>query len=253
MKQLALFILLIASTIVKAQYSETIRSGRPGQSIGAFCVGEDVFQIQSGINFNKYSDANNFSNDIAVNSNIFRFGVLEKFELSTIINYTTSKSKSPLFTSAVSGISSTQIGGRYNITSQEDGMPAMGIQGRVILKATTGDFERDSYGSRFIYMISRNMSDKIGLTSNIIYTRFSGTNTFDYTFNFGYTINEQIEIFGEIYGNLNDFNINYDTGIGYFVNDNFKLDASTGWQGQNGSTDWFLDFGFSWRTDWRKN
>jgi len=46
---LLIFQLLFLSGVVNAQFYETIRSGRPGQSIGAATVGKSIFQLQSGM------------------------------------------------------------------------------------------------------------------------------------------------------------------------------------------------------------
>lgn len=53
------------------------------------------------------------------------------------------------------------------------------------------------------------------------------------------------------YGQLDDFSTNYNGGFSYLVNPDLQLDASAGWQGSESLTDWFVDAGFSWRTNWR--
>lgn len=53
MRKSAIFslLLIIASTSLQAQYTETINSNRPGQSQGAFAVGTNVLQLESGAYF----------------------------------------------------------------------------------------------------------------------------------------------------------------------------------------------------------
>jgi len=40
-----------------AQYSENIRSARPGQAVGPFTTGKDLFQIQTGLNYTNYTNS----------------------------------------------------------------------------------------------------------------------------------------------------------------------------------------------------
>ena len=45
------FLCLIASISMYGQYTETINSNRPGESQGAFAVGTQVLQVESGVDF----------------------------------------------------------------------------------------------------------------------------------------------------------------------------------------------------------
>ncbi len=54
MKRLKLLLIsIIYTSIVNAQYTETINSNRPGASSGAYSVGVNVIQAEAGINFTK--------------------------------------------------------------------------------------------------------------------------------------------------------------------------------------------------------
>jgi len=72
-----------------------------------------------------------------------------------------------------------------------------------------------------------------------------------YILNFAFSITEKIGGFTEIYGGFNDFSANYDAGFSILVNNDLQLDFSGGWQGNNGTNNWFLDAGISWRYHWR--
>ena len=48
-----LFLFLFVSISVFAQYTETINSNRPGFSQGAFSVGKDVLQFETGFGLGK--------------------------------------------------------------------------------------------------------------------------------------------------------------------------------------------------------
>lgn len=53
LKKLSTTLLTICSisTFLSAQFNPTIRTGRPGQSIGPYTVGREVFQVQTGMGY----------------------------------------------------------------------------------------------------------------------------------------------------------------------------------------------------------
>ncbi|MCR9205975.1 MAG: hypothetical protein NXH75_15435, partial [Halobacteriovoraceae bacterium] len=100
--------LLILFTLVSsyAQKAPTIRTGRPGQSIGSHVVGTNIFQIQSGVEYNRTKTTS--ENEAWINNNVFRYGLDEKYELSGVIDL---KSQDP----SLSGFDNVQVGGRVNL------------------------------------------------------------------------------------------------------------------------------------------
>ncbi len=71
-----------------AQFNETIRTARPGQSIGAFTVGQGIFQIQSGLDYFT-SSGNGVSGSGQLSNTVMRFGLTTTFEISGLIEYKT--------------------------------------------------------------------------------------------------------------------------------------------------------------------
>lgn len=253
MKNAVLLILTFLPLFAFGQYGKTIRTGRPGQAIGGFALGKDVFQLQSGYNFNQI-EKEEASISRTAHTTILRWGLTEHFELSGVTNWQSDKMNFDTLTTFIGGISNTQIGGRINISKNKGWLPTIGIQGRVLLKAQSEPYKRKNLGSKFIVATGNALADKISVITNWGMT-FAGNNqspTFSYILNLSYSINNKWGTFAEVYGNLNEFSTNLDAGISYLVNKDFQLDFSTGWQGNNEITDWFTDFGLSWRLDWRK-
>jgi hypothetical protein len=85
MKQkLVYFLMFMSGMFSYAQYTEIINSNRPGSSHGAFSVGVNVFQVESGISGQTLKHSNLNSSQIdALNFNyLFRYGFLnEKLEV----------------------------------------------------------------------------------------------------------------------------------------------------------------------------
>ena len=84
-----LFLFLFASISVFAQYTETINSNRPGFSQGAFSVGKDVLQFETGFGLGKeeHSILNKKTDAFIIDYN-FRYGIWkEELEISLIGAY----------------------------------------------------------------------------------------------------------------------------------------------------------------------
>ena len=147
------------------------------------------------------------------------------------------------------GVSNTQIGLRYNILQRKGAIPAVGIQGRLLLKAQSKTYQREKTGAKFILATGNKITDWLSVGTNwmLTWTGNAPTPQGSYVLNLSFSIDEKWGSFAEIYGNLNNFDTNFDAGFSYLVNNDLQLDASAGWQGQEALEDWFIDFGVSWR------
>jgi hypothetical protein len=78
--------LFMGITVLFGQFNETIRTDRPGQSIGAYSAGKGFFQIQSGFDFFDYNNSVSRGNGLLSNT-VIRYGLTEPFEVSAMIEY----------------------------------------------------------------------------------------------------------------------------------------------------------------------
>lgn len=253
MKNLLFILILLCPILLYGQFGQTIRTGRPGQAIGAFSLGKKVFQLQTGYTYNKVTDSENELRS-NIQSTVLRIGVSERFELSGVINWQSDRVINDAFKGYLGGVSNTQIGGRINLSKNKGWLPTIGIQGRLLLKAQSNPYQRAKLGSRFVLATGNKIDDKLSVGTNwgVIWKGNGQKPTAFYILNTSYSINDKLGTFAEIYGNLSDFTTNFDSGFAYLVNPNFQLDLSAGWQGRDGRNDWFIDFGFSWRLVWRE-
>ena len=250
----------MGAVAVQAQYAEYMRSGRPGQSIGTYTVGARVLQGQHGFSFRK-NDFNPGETRTFASTNVLRLGLTEDFEISGVLRYQTD-TRTDLAAGDRSGISSTQLGVRYNITSASSGVPSMCIQTRLLLNVRSDDFKQGGVGNTTIFSIGQGLGAGFGLTGNLGFTTggSSPQTTSFYTLSLGYNVTPKLSLFVEEYGRIDDFDLNVDAGIGYFVTPDFKLDISAGLQGFGEfegdpaglESDYFLSAGLSWRVDWRE-
>ena len=245
--------ILLLPNIIWGQYHETIRTGRPGMAIGAYTVGKNVFQLQTGIAYNHIENGPVETRSY-INNSVIRLGILEKFELSGLINLKSDNISDGAEEQHLRGISDLHFGGRLNILERKGAIPAVGIQGRIILNAQGKDFERNRTGSAFILTTGNKITDWLSIGTNwgIRWSgKDEGPDSF-YAINGSVGLTEKLGGFAEVYGRLDQFSMNYDAGFSFLVTNDLQLDISAGWQGDSRVSDWFIDMGLSWRLDWRK-
>ncbi|GJM30905.1 MAG: hypothetical protein DHS20C17_35400 [Cyclobacteriaceae bacterium] len=241
--------------MVKGQYAETIRSGRPGASIGPFTVGSNVFQIQSGVNLGKMdSEIETASSTNA--TTVIRYGVLEWLEVSALANYASINHTEPGPGFRSKGINAAHIGFRVNIRDGKGRGPNIGFQSRLKLNVLSEDFDQPRVGTASILILSQSLGNKLGLTVNTGIVTSGNPEiknpTGRYTLNLSMPVSQRVSVFIESFGSLfeGDLDTAFDTGLAYLANPDLQFDLSLGYGKNEGIQDYFVDFGFSWRTRW---
>ncbi|MEQ9422778.1 MAG: transporter [Cyclobacteriaceae bacterium] len=245
----AILFILLSSKLAMAQYQETIASSRPGQAFSSTTVGKGVFQVQSGFNF---SGSQFESVDVTKTNGfdwgtIVRYGLAEKFELRTLFNVSRVGFKESDV--SVSGLSNFGVGGKVNLLHPSASGPSVSLQADVSLPVSTGDFDNDEVTTNIYLTNSQSIGNAVSLSTNL------GANVHDsrtiglYVINLGFGLSDQFSAFVETYGffNSDNFDILFDGGFAYLVNDHIQLDASVGYGKNDGFKQFFGDFGVSWR------
>lgn len=228
--------------------SPTIQSGRPGQSIGSGVVGAGTFQIQSGIERNQIH--NNTRSKSYILNNVFRLGISESFEVSSLLNYRSDQFDNSQMDQ--DGLSAFHLGFRSQIIDNPKGViPTLAIQTRFKLHATSNNYREQNLAPIIIIATTHSLDDSFSLTHNFGYSG-SGNNTsptYFWTSNLTYSINEKISTFFELYGNItNDIGKTYwDTGFDYLISSDLKFDFSAGHAKNNSVEESFISLGLSWR------
>lgn len=255
MKYIFILILWVYfKNIAFCQFSETISSDRPGQTFSATTLGKKVFQIQTGFT---YGEEHENERDITLLSNTFlRFALTDNFDIEAMVNWRKDNTLIDDKTTTISeGVSNTQIGFKYNFIENEGWVPALGFQGRVITQLVDSDYKGDKAGMLMNLTTSNMLTSWLSFNMNIGLT-FPQKDNIEYyvpaTFNFSTGFLEKWGAFIELYGNLNDFNANFDTGFSYLLNNNLMLDCSGGYFKNKFLDSWFVDVGVSYRVVWRE-
>lgn len=250
--------LLPLNNNVYGQGSESIGSDRPGQAISPLVVGKGIFQLQTGFTL---SDQTTDNSDMETNSFQYiinpRVGITRRLELNTMVAFRNDNIESMGGENTLSGLSTLNFGARYTFLEGEDFSPSLGLQFDVSLTSVSDDFKPNEASPRIILTHSQNLLDWLSLTTNfgIVWDGNSDDAIGIYILNLSFPISDKVGAFVEAYANSanGDFDINYDTGLGYLVNNNLQLDISTGYGKNDGVRDWFVDAGVSWRFNYSGN
>ena len=235
------------------QYNETIRSGRPGQSIGPFTVGKNILQIQSGMDiFGFKQEGTSFQGSGYLNNTVIRYGVAERLEISALADYRFETIKANGSESDFSGLAAFDLGGRYQVYQGHGAIPTVGFQFRVRLPVLSEDYKIDNLAPRFIIVTGQKLSETFTLTTNWGGS-WNGNNSMGtgfYIINLSFPIVGQLGGFVENYGDVNDgdFDTRFDAGLAYLVNNDLQLDLLGGLGKNDGFSDYFVSVGVSWRT-----
>lgn len=252
-----LFAFILVSAVGQrslAQTNSTIRTGRPGQAIGAYVVGTEIFQVQSGLDYGSLiSDTS--SEHFGVLSSVLRYGLSERFELSALISFMNdhqSGSVVPSTSETKSGISDLHLGFRINLIDKPDGWkPGLGLQTRFRTTFVNPDFRSKNLAPILILATNNKLSSSMALATNfgVSYDGSTAIPAYLYVINVSRSFAESWGAFVEVYGRSKSSigSVYADTGVAYSVNSDLQFDLYGGGGRNHGVTDTFVSVGISWR------
>jgi len=235
-----------------AQFYETIRTGRPGNSIGAFTVGQGIFQVQSGFDyFGTQTNSSNYREGF-LNNTIIRFGLTEPFEISALVEYKTETITENDIQRQTNGLSALDVGMRYHIYTGKGLVPSIGFQFRTRLPVLSDEYQIEDIAPRFLVVTSQKLSEAFTLITNWG-AAWNGNNSSPrgtYVVNLSFPFNDKLGAFVEAFGGLQQESstLNFDTGFAWLINNDLQLDIYGGYGKNYGVRDYFMSMGVSWRT-----
>ncbi len=231
-------ILVLMTQTLFAQYSESLISDRPGQSLSPNTVGKNIFQIQAGYNYDEaeqttrtfYLPTSHHSQTVNNNANAkVRFGILERFEASAQASFgrieTTYKGED--FIELDNGIQLLGIAVRGNMLTTKGGKFSLGTEFETRF-VPDGDDELDYSDMLFTFAGALAISNKLSATGNFGLYIDSETDGF-LTANLAYAAFEKLGVFAEFYpiiDNLDFIQSYLNTGLYYSISDSFMLDLA---------------------------
>jgi len=249
-------VLLVASQAVQGQYNESIRTGRPGQAIGAFTVGKNILQFQQGFDFGSFTNPLYTPFGLSSN-NVVRFGILEAFEISALVDFQHDRRNYDNITYSESGLSNLHLGFRAHINRQNGWIPSTAVQLRLKMTCLSEEYRINYIAPVMVLVAGWGLPENMSITTNWIlsYSGYDPVPTGKYVLNFAFPVYKNLSGFVENYGQVREdvFQTRFDGGLAYLVNNNFQLDISAGYGSNQGVQDYFVSTGISWRiTSFRK-
>jgi Putative MetA-pathway of phenol degradation len=229
--------------------ADKIDTDRPDQTESAYTVPKKYLQAEIGFNKeNKFHD--NF--DLVHPTLLLKYG-LKKFEFRLEITSRSSYEKLIPDPKWTSGLEPVEIGFKAELWEQKKWIPKTSFIAGVGLPTIASKvFRANHIAPSFRFTMQNSLAKNIALGYNIgaEWDGFSSTPTWIYTFAPGFELGEKwyayIEAFGFIQKNeLPQHSI--DGGLAYYINNNIKIDISSGFGLTKATPKNYVAIGFSFR------
>ena len=276
-KRIIVLIFILLFQVGYCQYTDDINSNRPGESQGAFAVGKNVIQVESGIYGlrEKHALTLNESMGIGLDLNL-RYGFLfDQLELNLETQFQSEQYKSALGTESRNAFRQITLGAKYllydpfknrvekrNVYSWDaqhkfkwnQFIPAVAIYGGANFNFNSPfTFQSEPIVSPKVALIAQNQfTGGYALVTNIIADKISSEfPSYAYILTLTKGFNENWSAFFEHQGIKSDFYADaiIRGGATYRLQKNIQIDASISTSLKTTPYLLYGGFGVSWRTD----
>lgn len=235
--------------------SEKIETDRPGETNTPATVPKKWVQIETGFlmqiekHFPRLKD-----HFIQHPSLLAKYGIGSRIELRLITELGTIREEFVNDITSRTGIRNVQLGGKVNFLQEKGLRPKTSLIAHYNFRRLRTLYKDSIDGINFRFAMLHTLSKtiSIGYNMGMNWNRFGSTPAYIYTFSPRFNISEKwfayIEVFGYIRRpkKFNPEN-SIDAGFAYYVNDNFKIDASAGFGLSKEALDKFYSIGASFR------
>ncbi|HMU10237.1 MAG TPA: transporter [Ferruginibacter sp.] len=246
-------LITLFSLNVCAQF-EKIETDRPGETNIPGTVLKKWLQLETG--FLRQTEKINPEKDYYFQhpSLLTKYGVTKRVELRLITNLATIKQGSINGYSTITGIDNVQLGGKINFLQEKGLRPKTSLIGHYSFRRFRTLYKDSIDGANFRFAMLHTLSKTISIGYNIgmNWNRFGSPPAYVYTFSPRFNISEKWFAYIEVFGSFRrpkkyDPENNIGAGFAYYVNDNFKIDASAGFGLSKEAPDKFYSIGASFR------
>lgn len=242
-----IFLLSAAATSAYAQKADPIQTDRPDQTECPFIVPKKHFQAETGF---AYEKINKLSSSVMLPSCLFKYGISERTELRLI----TEIERQEYYNKVNTGLNPVTIGFKTNILQEKGIIPNTSFIGHLTLPTIASCKNKSIYyAPSFRFTMQHTLNSKLSLAYNLG-AEWDGETpepTFIYTLTTGFSINDKIGSFIEIYGfapQKSSADHRLDAGFTFLLTDNILFDIAGGIGLSPDSPTYFLGTGFSFRT-----
>lgn len=245
------FIIFIFLPGFITQAQERINTDRPDQTESVVLTPRHFFQAEFGFGAENRGPSDY---DIIHPTGLFKYGLTKRFELRLEANYVSSYVLAiPAGTKKTTGLEPVKIGFRTALWEEKKWIPKTSILVHFGLPGLASkNFKAQHVAPSFLLAMQNTLSEKIGIGYNVgaEWDGFSSTPVWIYSLSTGFDLGKKWEGFVEVFGfaQKNELVQNYfDSGLGFYINDNIKLDASVGFGITEAASNNFFGLGVSFR------
>jgi Putative MetA-pathway of phenol degradation len=225
---ITLFIFTSILVLSIGQINAQIVTDRPDQTESSSTVGNGNLQIEAGLLIGFVGEDEYAIRHILAPTTLFRYGITEGIELRLLSQLMSIKIQDQLN----QGISDIEIGAKIQIFKREESRFEVAFISHLLVPTGTEGVSIGNFGTINRLAVSQELNETLGLGYNLGYNYLGfGRGHLTYSMVLGVGVNEKVAIYIEPYGKLIDmeeFLLNFDTGLTYLVKDNVQLDFSFG-------------------------
>lgn len=250
-----LFLLFVVSLLKGQEKSPELITDRPDQTESSEIVPMKSLQIETGF-FMENNTVNSISQkSFAYNSTLFRYGLLENFELRLGIEYLGEEGniESLNLTQSSNGFGPIYTGFKVKIAEEQGIWPEIAFLGGLVFPFTADEYFKPEYTAADIrFAFSHTISERFSLGYNLgaEWDGNSPITGYFYSMALGIGITEKFGAFTESFGVFQEEGEAehfFDTGFTYLVLSNLQLDVSGGIRLSEIAADNFIGFGITYR------
>lgn len=275
-RQAIVFVLLMATSLLQAQFTDVINSNRPGESMSPFSIGKTVIQAEAGLTYvNEDHNVLNYqASGFALDTDLRYGAFFEQLELILNLQYRFDKYETPIMEDKRNGFNQIILGGKYLVFdpdknyeakpnlyswkanhkfSWHDFIPSVAVYGGLNLNLFDNPFrDRNEKITPKVMVLTQNEFGRYVFVMNI----FADDLASDYQ-SYGYVItltrgfNERWSGFLENQGFKGDYYSDgiFRIGAAYLLKENLQVDAAFGKNIKDTPGIFTAGIGVSWRFD----
>jgi hypothetical protein len=218
------------------RFNNALVTDRPDATEASSTVGKGVFQIETGGFYESFEENNIKLETFTYNTMLLRYGLLERLEFRVGWDFVEGITKvdGNKLDNVTSGFSPLLLGVKIDITEEKGALPEIALLLHTNHLFFAGnDFKSASVGTDFRFSLSHTLSERSSLGYNIGMSWDGDTTreTYLYTIAYGYSFNDKIgayaELYGEIPGGLK-FSHFWNAGFTYLASKDLQFDAYFG-------------------------
>jgi outer membrane putative beta-barrel porin/alpha-amylase len=235
---------------------DRISADRPDQTESAWLTPRHYFQAEFGFNYLVINPENKV---FTLPDMLLKYGVADRFELQLAGQYISVQQKSSAGTETNTGIVPMELGFRVGLWDQKKFIPKTSLIIRTGFPLTASEvFKTDHLPGLVLLAMENAFSEHIALGYNIgiVFDGDSPNPLWIYSASLGFDLGKKWDGFIEGFGaaqNDNGALNSIDTGVGFYINDNMKLDAYYGKRLSREADKDFFGVGYSFRINTKRN